>query len=391
MKCNNENNIGERNKYWISDEVRPYIFEFLKKEFPNMYILHEFDQVDLFVLDENLPVEIQSVRLQTKGKDILKGPCISNFEDNIRRQIESNISIYGRCWFFFDAHLLEYMQNDMGRHNSINLDWLYQYMKEGKMRIFVITFDGIIKEMCDEDFIFLTKFSATCKRSENEDFRILRKNRSKIILNVLKGHRFTMEEVNNIYNLFKFKGDDGQYKSLLTWLMRKEQGRTNRQLEYGYIRDIRLEHINNVLNCMIDNGAKDDSKQPRNSRSLLYMLLSSGLFDKGNDRIYFVDKYDIAQYLPGYIRNIELWNYLKTHSIENRLFLMVIRGEYPNYLEDRKKQNNMFDYEDKGDIVKESEQTEYKGVNVTIESKDQIITVNIKDKTKQGNIEDSWF
>jgi len=53
--------------------------------------------------------------------------------------------------------------------------------------------------MHNEDFSFLPKVSNTCKRGENEDFRILQKNRAKVTLNVLKGHGFTMDETNNIY------------------------------------------------------------------------------------------------------------------------------------------------------------------------------------------------
>lgn len=323
----NGNIYGKDYKFWISDEVRPFIFGFLKKEFPDKFIMHEFDQVDIFVLDENLPIEIQSVHRQTKGKEKLRGPRISGFEDNIRRQIEADISIYGRCWFFFDASLLEYLQNDLGRHTSINMDWMYQYFKDGKMRLFTVTYNGIIKEISDEDFSFLPKTSSTCKRSENEDFRILQKNRAKIMVNVLKGHNFRNSEINDIYILFKSR-NNGQYKSFMPWLMRKEQGRTNRELEYGYIRDIRLEHINNVLNCTISNGINGDVKQPRSSRSLLYMLLSSGIFDKDkNGRIYFIDKYNIVQYFPGYIIKKDLWDYLRTHSIDEKTFNAIIRGE----------------------------------------------------------------
>lgn len=314
-------------KFWIADDVRPYIFEFLKKEFPGAIIIHEFDQVDIFVLDENLPIEIQSVRYQRKGRDMLYAPRISDFEDDIRRQIETNINIYERCWFFFDASLLKYLQNDLSRHNSISMDWLYQYFKADKMRIFTITLDGKIKEMCDRDFNFLTKFSTTCKRSEGEDFRILQKNRAKIILNVLKGHEFTMEDVNAIYNLFKSRGNDSKYKSIMPWLMRKEQGRTDRQLEYGFVRDLRLEHINNVLSCTIFSN-NNSSGQPRNSRSLLYMLLSSGLFDRDKyGRIYFTDRYNISQYFPGYIIKKDLWDYLRTHGVDERTFSAIIRGE----------------------------------------------------------------
>lgn len=267
----------------------------------------------------------------------MKGPRISGFEDDIRRQIEINISTYGRCWLFFDASLLEYLQNDMGSHNSLNMDWLYQYFKIGKIRIFTITRDGIIREICDKDFDFLI---------ESEDTKVLRKNRAKIILNILKGHAFTMEEINSVYTLFK---SNGKHTSLKPWLMRKEQGRTNRQLEYGYVRDIRLRHVDNVLNCEIvgnnNRGNNNtDPKQPRNSRSLLYMLLASGLFSQDRyENIYFVDKYDISQYFPGYLKNKELWDYLKTHFVDINVFNKIIRGEYPNYLKDRKKQLNLED------------------------------------------------
>lgn len=314
---------SKKYNFWISDDVRPYILEFVKKKFPNKFVLEEFDQVDIFVLEEGLPIEIQSVGHQTKGKIRLEGPRVATFEDNIRRQIDANLSTYGKCWLFFDALLLEYLQNANTRHYSINLDWLYQYMKSGKMNIFTITSDGIIRELSDDDFSFLPDMSLTCGRSEEEDFRILRKNRPNIILNILKGHKFTVEETDHIYSLFK---SNEEYSSFCAWSTRKENGRTDRELEYGYIRDLRIEHINNVLDCMIGYTHKSDG-QPRSSRSLLYMLLVSGLFERKNDRIYFVDVCNVAQYFPAYIRKKELWDFLREHGVNEKTFNAIIRGE----------------------------------------------------------------
>lgn len=313
---NKENNNG----YWYPDDVYPYILEFLKKEFPGRLIIREFNKIDIMVLDESLPIEIQRTY---SGQDYVH---TSEFEDRIRRQIEQNVEISGRCWLFFDAKFLKYLQSDLGRQVSINMDWLYQYKKKGKVRVFTVTYNGIIKEMSDADFSFLPKTSTTCKTGKEEDFRILEKNKSNIALNVLKGYGFTTDEMNDMRN--SYKAQSTEYDKFDHWLNRKE--RTEREYDYANIfRAIgNLENINRILNCACNTD--------RTYQKVSGLAFHIGIFGRNKDdvrgtdkyvRIYFADKYNIAQYFPGYIRKKELWDYLRTHNVSQKTFYAIIRGE----------------------------------------------------------------
>lgn len=307
--------IGD-NIFWrYSEDITPFVFEFLKKEFPGKLIIHEFDNVDIMILNENLPVEIQSTRFN--GKSIM----MSDFEDSIRRQVDTNIKIYGRCWLFFDLSLLVHMQNGLHRTSCINMDWLYQYMKEDIIRIFTITHDGIIKETCNKDFSFLPKMSTTCKRSEDEDFRILQKNRANIASNILIGHGFTTEEINDMYETYRIinKCEDKKH-DFVAWL--KREGCTDRELGYHNIFKALyvLEKINKILDC--------EFSHKNNETYSVFFSIKIGLLERDkNKRIRFVDKYNIAQYFPGYIRNKELWDYLEKHNVDQKTFYAIIRRE----------------------------------------------------------------
>ena len=59
-------------KYWITEDIVDYVFDFLKEQFPDCLIMREFGKnVDIFVLDEKLPVEIQATdTYESNGKKI---------------------------------------------------------------------------------------------------------------------------------------------------------------------------------------------------------------------------------------------------------------------------------------------------------------------------------
>jgi hypothetical protein len=47
--------------FWNKAEiVLPFVYDYLKKEYPSQLILSEFNHVDFVVLGVNLPVEVQS-------------------------------------------------------------------------------------------------------------------------------------------------------------------------------------------------------------------------------------------------------------------------------------------------------------------------------------------
>lgn len=334
------NEDRNESEYWLAKEVKPYILEFLQKEFPDSLIIQEFDKVDFFVLDENLPVEIQSTYDRERGK--YKSSDISRFEDVIRRQIEQNIKISGRCWFFFDTKFLIHLQNDVGKGSSINLDWLYQLWKNEKVKIFVISHDGIIREIAKDDWNFLPKISQTCRISTDDDRRIIQKNKALISCRVLKALGFTTKEINDMYKSFESREVKNEYNNFMRYLKREEN--TDRETLYSdtWYSLYRIELINDILSCQLN---------VKRSSSIGHLPFNIGLYERNSTtiqansnqiRIRFADKYDIAQYFPGYIRNKTMWDYLKTRWLTRNEYYGIIEGRYEFSL--IKNQNLLGDY-----------------------------------------------
>lgn len=320
----NDKNSEKEYRYWTVEEIRPYIIDELGKRFPDSIIDREFDNVDLMIHGPNIPVEIQRTYIDTN-----RNPNISRFENDIRKQVEQNIEISGRCWLFFDAKLLHHLQNNLTRQISINLDWLYQFCKLGKVKLFTITMNGLIRELEDKDFEFIKNFSSTCKLSEYEEHRILEKNKSNIAYNILKGCGFTTEEINNFYNEFE-KNNEGL--RFMSWLMKKG----GRKKELGKIRHTisSLPTVNNILKC----NMKGDIRATR--LSILGIIEGNENNYFGNDkyaRIRYSDKYSI-----GYFDKKDLWDYWRNHTVDNITFNATIRGEF-DYLKHYKNQKTIDD------------------------------------------------
>lgn len=72
-----------------------------------------------------------------------------------------------------------------------------------------------------------------------------------------------------------------------------------------------MEFINQILDCSDDGTIL--------TRSNKYLLTILGLFEvKGKSRgavTSFIDKFEIANFFPGYEKNKNIWNYLKTNEI----------------------------------------------------------------------------
>lgn len=313
--------IIESNKdYWLAEDVTPYVIDFLMKTFPESIIIREFNKVDITVLDENLAVEIQS---SSKRHGWIS---ISEFEDNIRRQIEQNIEIFGKCWLFLDKQLLIYINNSTSKNISVNLDWLYQLWKSEKVKTFTITCDGIIEEMVKDDWNFLSKKSQTCIISSDNDNRVLNRNKSIILCNILKSCGFSTNEINILYNLFLSRNDKKKHDTFKGCLSKSEN--TNREhLLYEILHGMTvISHLNNFMY-----GISNDN----DVNKYLYNGVVLGLFERNDAhpksnqmRIHFSDKYNIAKYFPGYIRNKEMWDCLKTRWLNRNEFYGVITGTY---------------------------------------------------------------
>lgn len=318
------NNGCKTTEYWYPEEIIPYIIRFLKEKFPNSIIRQQSDKADIVVLRDNddIPVEIQKTLTRSNSN----GVRIAYFEDSCRRQIEQNIEISGMCYFFLDENFLAYLKNISCSSISLNMKWLYEHYKERKVEIFSITRKGIIKPLGEEDLSILTKFVITG----------LDKNRHRIEYNVLKWKGYTTDEINHFYD--EFKSNSREYNNkFYRWLYRKESAR--REIEFGNICLAlgQLNCINNILNCSESNVTQG-----------VTFCRDIGLFNKdgGNGqgkyaRTSFTDKANIAQYLDGYKNNKELWEYIRIHPAETRIFYKLISGEYPNYLKDRKGQKSI--------------------------------------------------
>jgi hypothetical protein len=315
-----EESINNKYGYWEVEEIRQYIIEDLKKRLPESIIEREFDNIDLIVHGPNIPVEIQRTRCDPRNGS----PQLSYFEDVIRRQMEQNIEIYEQCWFFFDDKFLYHLQNNVTRNSSINMDWFYQLFKSGKLRIFTITICGVIRELEDKDFEFIKKFSNTCVLGKEEERRILARNKSRIAYRIYRSKGFTTDEINKWYNEFENNSNDYFTK----WLVKME----GKKKEFGMIKRAItvLPNINDTLKCVIRKG---------NNVPTTYMKILGVI--EGEDRIRCLDKYNFLEYLPGYFENKELWDYWRSYVVSRNIFYSVVRGEYPNYLKDRKKQKNI--------------------------------------------------
>lgn len=324
------NNINGKNngkdRYWYPKEVIEYIIDDLKKRFPDSIIEREFDLVDIMILGPNLPVEIQ--RTYSKYNGI---PNVSGFENSIRKQIEQNIEIFGQCWFFFDNKFLSYLQNNLGRNASINFDWFYQFFKSGKLRVFSITIDGAIKELDEKDFGFIKNFSSTCRLSKEEEHRVLERNKSKIAYNVYRGHGFSTDDIKRWHDEY-INDDTRKEKHFFGWLEQKG----DRRKELGNIKRAlgNIPFINEMLKC----NMKD-----KDARYASALGIISGNENMYSRNIRCSDDNNILEYFPGYFANRELWDYWRIHVVDNRTFNSVVRGEYPNYLKDRKNQKNIED------------------------------------------------
>lgn len=310
-------------KIWKVKFIRPLIKKILKEKYLYSLVVRELNGVDLTIIDRNtpsrMPVEIQKAPITSDGKF-----AHTVFEGSIRSQIDINIEIYNKCWLFMDSEYLRYLQSgDVPKNTSIDMTWLVKLMREDKLKIFSIKYDGIVKELITKDFDFLKDISQICAIGCDNDERILTKNKVEIYNNVVLGYNFTQEEI------FQFENDFDNYnknevKGSQEYFIKNGNERCKL---YGYILSAikTLPTINNILSCKMEN-----------KKSYIYYSVIIGLFHQnefhGNNnyaRIQFIDKFNVARYFPGYLRNKEMWDYCKT---KQRIFPM---NEFKGVVEGR--------------------------------------------------------
>jgi len=288
---------------WKVTFIRPFIIKFLKDRHPDSLISREINKIDITVFDYNkniqIPVEIQKVPISEKRFHH------TSFEQLMRKQIEDLIENYKKCWLFIDAEYLRFLQyGNIGKNISINMIWLIKLMKKDKLKVFAIKYDGIVKELTTKDFDFLKGVSQICPIGYENDERILNRNKLEIYHNIMKGYNFTQDEITQFENEFDNRIDESINSS--EYFMKSDNKKC---ILYGYILDAlgRLSNINNNLDCKSNKNIRILSSV---TLGLFYQNEFSG--QSNHASIQFIDKFNIAQYFPGYLRNKEMWNYCKT-------------------------------------------------------------------------------
>lgn len=316
------NGIIKKNGYTFWSNVSivdEYIFEFIRNKFPDSLILPEFNRVDWTVIDKNLPIEIQSTII---SKEMTMSHV--QFEEHIRQQLEQNIKTSGRCWFFFDAEYLRYLQNTAGGCISINFDWFYRLIKGDELKVFTVTHDGNIEEKSYKDFGFIKKLSRTCELGIDDDSRILERNLLKITANIFNYYEITTEEMRKFRKQFNERNDTKYH--FRDWLRR--DGSSDRE---KMICDIYRSLFSlNMINIGFDCKVPDDKNVSNTTVRFSQLGLTERLYGRNQDVIKrFVDLPDISQYFPGYIRNKEKWDYLKKSMINlnSKRFNAIVTGK----------------------------------------------------------------
>lgn len=357
--------------------VIPYIKKFLREKFPGKLIARELNRIDLSIPKENLPIEIQATKYN-RDKFVFAG-----WEDAIRRQIDQGI-VYGECWFFFDSELLRAMKV-AGIKMSINMVWFRELIKEERLKVFTVSHNGIIEEKVYKDFDFLAEISQTCKLAAETDDMILNKNKLKIFDSVVDGYGFTQDEID------KFEDDCKKYCEANKMDNTDENGRISQFLMkqtdkrarlYGGI----LQAIGNLpgINRLLDIHSKNADIHNRKISAVKYKQYASllGIFDvegSGNKFITtFIDRFNICRYIPGYVKNKNIWVRLTGHGLSYRQFENIIKSTnngitIDDYFWYEKSDNNIQIKDDKD-----------KEVNVEIKDKDKTITITIKNTRDAG-------
>jgi len=302
-------------KTWTLKLGYPIIKKFIKEICIDSLIIQELNDIDFTIINKKyqIPVEIQKVPI---GEGCKFGH--TEFENSIRKQLDDVTENYGICWFFFDSEYLRYLQSkNIGNCISVNLTWLVELMKENKLKVFSVRYDGIIKELTTKDFDFLKQISNTCPLGYNNDERVLNRNKLKIYTNVTFGNYFKQEEIDDFYTIYENRSNKNIKKSAARFFTESNDKRCKL---YGHILMSigNLPSINNILNM---NANKSNIDNNRYSIDL-------EIFNKiGNSNIIkFVDKFNICQYFPGYIRNKEQWNSYRNTNLNHETFKMIANG-----------------------------------------------------------------
>ncbi len=317
------NNIKE-DRYWKIDEILPHVMKWLTEKFPNAILEREFDDVDIMVHGPKIPVEIQKT---PECKTNCGKPHISGFEKLIEKRIRIDIENCGMCWFLLDTRFLNQLQNNSLSRSQIDMSWFYQFWKDGKLKVFTIDLNKNIKEILeDKEFDFI---------KEKKERRILGKEKYEIAYKIYNRYGFTTEEINRWYNEYRMD-NNRTTKGLIAYLSKK--GGRERVFANIRLALCNLDAINDMLICNLEPSNRAAIGEVR-----ILGIINSDRNNGKNSKIICTNEDNILEHFSGYFENKELWNYWMTHYVDYNTFFKVVTGEYPNYLEDRKKQKTIED------------------------------------------------
>lgn len=291
--------------FWTHAKVvLPHVYKFLKTNFPDSIILPEFNHTDFVVLQENLPVEVQSTIIYGYNDSEKKGLGHSYFEQMIEKQIKQNIERYGKCWFFFDSEYFRYLQS--GTDNSIRTEykWFIKYVRDNLLYVFIVSHDGKIKEVKYQDLEFLVNAEM------DVDFD---KNKIMILSNVINGHGYTSKEIREFVDEKRLLQDKNAF---VNWLRKKEQSERKKVLGYVLQSITSLNHI-------------DDFFLRKNTNWIQVQGTASylGILQFENNKWFLQDKYNVIQYFPGYNKNKLFWDSIRDKRFtRDELKSLVLKG-----------------------------------------------------------------
>lgn len=297
---------GNKYIFWPhADTVLPYVYQFLKINFPNKFILSEFNYIDFVVLEENLPVEVQSTIILGRSDDEKKVLAHSYFEQMIGKQIRQNIERYGKCWFFFDSEYLRYLQSEGARSRKLDLRWFVDYVRDHLLRVFTVDYSGSINEISHEDLIFLIKSDDECS---------LEGNKINILSEVIRGYGYTSEEIRDYYCCYIQERKQSRKGAFVSWLKKKEQPEREKTLAYV------LFAIGGEFKYLDDFFSRTtfDWNRVRTSARFLGILVYK------NNRWSLEDCHDILQYFPGYNKNESFWDGIKHKQFKVNEFKKLV-------------------------------------------------------------------
>jgi len=324
-------------KTWTVELIISLIIKFLKEKCPDSLMIYELNKIDITIInkrtDEIIPVEIQKTIVRKQSEERTNHFSHSMFEQSIRKQLEDNITNYGKCWLFIDSEYLRYLQSGICETNiSIDMTWLVKLMRENTLKVFAIKYDGTVKELTTKDFDFLKIVSQTCVMSYDSDERVLNRNKLKMFKNVVLSYKFTQEEIDEFYKIFNNRAN----KKINSHAFFIKHGNDRCKL-YGYI----LSSIGNLsnINQILDMNTYQDSNSITKFKQYTVRL---GIFEDAgtyghSNLIKFVDKFDICKYFPGYIRNKKQWDGYKDNNLTHSTFTMIANGSL-------KQNKTMMDY-----------------------------------------------